>query len=128
MARAAGDKMKINCAMTKDEFDSKRNALNRYGFIMALLWVAGFGFFILWPYFATGKMDMHWTSPLFQTCFVIYFLGGPILMLWLGIRWQKRFGAVCPKCGKLFLSNKISAKNVRDTGKCIHCGETIISE
>ena len=111
--------------MTKEEFITRQSALKSYCLKISFLWIAGFGVFILWPIIAIGKMDMHYTSPLFQACFIVYLFGGLTLFAWLQIRKQKQLGCFCSKCLKRFGANR-TVKIVIDSGKCTRCGEIII--
>ena len=114
--------------MKKEEYIVNQNILRRYGYTISLLWVAGSSFFILWSLLLSGKRDLSGTSPLFKVCSLAYIFGGATIVIWLKIRRQKKLGAICPKCGKLFLANAISARHTKNTGKCIRCGEVIIEE
>jgi len=113
--------------MTKDEFISKESDWKRYRDKIGYLWGGGFGLFILWPFLFSDKRDLHGTSPLWQVCFVIYFLGGVVMVFWLNIRRMRQLGMFCPRCkwGHYFLMNPIVRRRILATGKC-RCGQEII--
>ena len=107
--------------MTKEKFIFNQRALKHFGLTVAWTFCAGLGLFLLWGMRLPGG-----TSPLFQVCLSIYFLGGGILVVWLNIRRQKQMGACCPKCRARFYRK--SADIVIATGKCEHCGELILDD
>src|SRR5579863_3876295 len=113
--------------MTNDEFVSKKSAWKSYRDRLSVFWLAGFSIFFAWSYLAAGKIDMHWTSPLWQVCFIAYLVGGVIAIFWLSSRRMRRLGMFCPRCGqgKLFLFNASSTRHILTTGKC-RCGHEII--
>jgi hypothetical protein len=116
--------------MTKNEFVSKQLDWKRYQRRqkkIVILWGAGFSIFFLWSYLAAGKIDMHWTSPLFATFFMVYLVGGFFAMLWHGVRRMKQLGMFCARCkwGQYYLFNAIVTRRILTTGKC-RCGQQII--
>jgi len=113
--------------MTKDEFMANELAWKRYRDKFDYLWMAGLSIFFLWSYLASGRIDTHWTSPLWQACLAIYLMGGMVIMFWLNIRRMRQLGMFCPRCkwGQYFLMNPVVKRRILATGKC-RCGQQII--
>jgi hypothetical protein len=112
--------------MTKQDFISKKQAwaksFRKYGLILpcAFIYPAIRGFLI-------DRGLSHSLDAAFCAGFVVVIVGNAIFLLWYFPRSQRKFGLVCPHCGKL-LAGQQSSQIVIATGNCVHCGESIFDE
>ena len=112
--------------MKMEDFVVKQEKLRRYDRNISWLLVAGCVVFMISYLVFSGRGGLNKANWLIATFVLVYCFGGTCVCLWLKVRRQKQLGAVCPKCGKLFLANQLSESYTAKTGKCRRCGEVLI--
>jgi hypothetical protein len=82
--------------------------------------------------FGKDKIFEHgmpvWLDNVCALVFIALLAINAIFTVWFIRSQQRRFGLICPCCGKLLAGQQSSAQIVIATGNCVHCGEHIFNE
>lgn len=114
--------------MSKEEFIIKQAELRRVGNRWSAIWLVVFfgglfGIAGLSRYLERDPERYRAVGTALGIGFLVFLFGSVGVMLWFGVRQQKRFGHRCPGCNKLMVGNL--AQIAVASGHCGLCGENV---
>jgi len=115
--------------MTKQEFIERQQAWKRHSGRRLAIWtVLWFGLMagVIWiQTLVSARTRANWVEPFFVLLLLAVLIGNLPVLIWYSRRQQRRFGVVCPQCGKPLATS--GASIVVATGNCAYCGEKILT-
>lgn len=116
--------------MTKQEFISSQEAMTRCSNKRAIIWVVAFFGALIGGGALIDQIEKRgspaWASAVFLIGMLVVVFGSIGLLMWFVKREQRRFGLLCPSCGKPLVG--VCSQIAIATGNCGHCGERVFSE
>jgi len=117
--------------MTKQEFITKQREMTRGANKRSVIWIVFFFGGLLGCAALSGYIDRHaeeyrWIGAAVGIGLFVFLIGNVALMLWFGVRQQRRFGHRCPHCNKALVGFGVQLAIA--TGNCGHCGERVFSD
>jgi hypothetical protein len=114
--------------MTRDELISRQRAMAVSSDHWALGYFVMYFAFLLACWRVATYMDdqaARWLRTLFGIVVISVLFGSIPLLFWFR-KWQlRRFGVVCPSCGKPLVG--APGQTALATGSCAHCKEKVLS-
>ncbi len=116
--------------MTKNEFITRLCAAKRQDRIVTTIWLVVF-FGVLFGNLPLTKWLQHhqskvWMSTVYLPVFFGFLIGNLVLTIWLTKRRIRKFGLLCPACGKPLV--QATAQIAIATGNCGHCSKAIFEQ
>jgi hypothetical protein len=117
--------------MTKQEFIAKQREMTRGANKRSAIWIVFFFGGLVGCAALSGYIDRHpeeyrWIGAAVGIGLFAFLIANSALMLWFGVRQQRRFGHRCPHCNKALVG--FSVQIAIATGNCGHCGERVFND
>jgi len=115
--------------MTRKSFIERQQAATRESSRVNLFWmIIFFGVIIgnaLWATSPGNHKSQAWMNTVYTPLFIGFVLLQLPLMIWYSKRCTRKFGLLCPSCGKPLTGS--TAQIAIATGNCGHCGSSILN-
>ena len=116
--------------MTKQEFIARQREMMQNGNKRILIWIVLFFGGIFGCAALASYLDRHpeeslWIEAAVGIGLFAFILVNLGLMLWFGVRQQRRFGHRCPACNKALIGVLVQVAIA--SGCCGHCGAKVFS-